>query len=357
MERKLLEFLLESSNLAAYVLNKEYKIEYMNKTAKEFSPNANVGNLFFRDLCGRENACHNCPSAELFNKRNAISRRSVNSVLSEDNDNVFYSNCKENLCGFADVRFVSITNDNESDLLVLWSAFDKGEASEKTDTEKQHEDEVSVQSDKSGFNIPGINIKEGTDKFGGNFEAYIDVLKVYYEVGNDKAGQIMQLYKDGDFANLRIEIHGLKGTSYAIGANELGDFAKKLEYACRDYLELNDEKAHEVIDSEINRLLEEYATLLICLSEYFAEESLNEENTGNVSDQAASLDAMPDEDILSSLNVVYDYIDDFELDEAMEILNSLIPDKSGKYGDIISKIKQAINQCQYDLAKELIEKG
>jgi HAMP domain-containing protein len=80
--------------------------------------------------------------------------------------------------------------------------------------------------------IEGLDVDRGLFLSGGVEEQYADLLRISVKAFDDRIKKMQSLYIDAlpDFA---IEIHGIKGALYAIGAGSLGDEAKELEFAAK----------------------------------------------------------------------------------------------------------------------------
>ncbi len=63
-------------------------------------------------------------------------------------------------------------------------------------------------------------------------EIYREVLEGYIE--EDRRAELAGFYESGDLKNYRIVAHAIKSTSLTIGATELSNKAKALEYAAAD---------------------------------------------------------------------------------------------------------------------------
>ncbi|MBR1397633.1 MAG: response regulator [Selenomonadaceae bacterium] len=68
-------------------------------------------------------------------------------------------------------------------------------------------------------------------KNSGSVDAYMPLLKIFYESMYEKAGEIEKFYSEGDIKNYTIKVHALKSSAKIIGAIEFADKAQKLEDA------------------------------------------------------------------------------------------------------------------------------
>jgi len=112
--------------------------------------------------------------------------------------------------------------------------------------------------------IPGLDIEKGIKRFSGDSNAYFDVLRSYanntptlLEVSQEESNDKNRL------VNYETIVHGIKGSSRGICADEIADIAEALEKAAHtgdyDYVNANNasfiEKARGLI-SDINKMIE-----------------------------------------------------------------------------------------------------
>jgi HPt (histidine-containing phosphotransfer) domain-containing protein len=78
--------------------------------------------------------------------------------------------------------------------------------------------------------IPGIDVAAAV-KNSGSEDAFLSVLKIYYDSYNTKAGEIQKFFDSKDWENYTIKVHALKSSSRLVGALQLGSDAEALEMA------------------------------------------------------------------------------------------------------------------------------
>ncbi|MDR1086225.1 MAG: response regulator [Deltaproteobacteria bacterium] len=83
-------------------------------------------------------------------------------------------------------------------------------------------------SAKKVADIPGLNYLGALERFGGDRAVLTDVLKSYAANMPELLAQLKNLSRDR-LKDYTIVVHGIKSSSYGVGANELGDLAKELE--------------------------------------------------------------------------------------------------------------------------------
>jgi HAMP domain-containing protein len=80
--------------------------------------------------------------------------------------------------------------------------------------------------------IPGLDVDKGLFHTGGGEEQYAELLRISAKSFAGKTRTLRTLYRT-DLPAFTVEIHGMKGALYAIGACALGDQAKELEFAAK----------------------------------------------------------------------------------------------------------------------------
>lgn len=78
--------------------------------------------------------------------------------------------------------------------------------------------------------IKGIDMEVAL-KNSGSKDAFLTVLKIFYDTMDKKAGDIRGYYEAKDWKNFTILVHGLKSAARLIGAVDLGNDAEKMEAA------------------------------------------------------------------------------------------------------------------------------
>ena len=111
--------------------------------------------------------------------------------------------------------------------------------------------------------IPGLNIVKGLFRFSGDKDAYIEVLRSYTK----NTPPLLEASKEVDKSDLteyETIVHGIKGSSRGIFAEEIGDMAELLEKAANigdhDYISANNAALSERIQkliTDVDRMLEE----------------------------------------------------------------------------------------------------
>lgn len=90
---------------------------------------------------------------------------------------------------------------------------------------------------------------------GGSEELYLGIMKAFAEAAEENSANLESAFANDDLKNYAVYVHSLKSTSLTIGAQEVSELAKKLEFAAK-----NGEA--DVIKAEHGRLMEMYGGLV-----------------------------------------------------------------------------------------------
>jgi len=82
------------------------------------------------------------------------------------------------------------------------------------------------------FHIDGLDLLKGLERFGGDEESYLEVLRSYAVNTRPLLDKVRQVTPE-TLAGYAITVHGIKGASYSVGAQKAGDQALALELAAR----------------------------------------------------------------------------------------------------------------------------
>jgi CheY-like chemotaxis protein/HPt (histidine-containing phosphotransfer) domain-containing protein len=104
-----------------------------------------------------------------------------------------------------------------------------------------------------GGRFPFLDTEKGLQYCLNDEEFFIEMLEVY--VRGDRRNEMAEAFETEDWENYETYVHGLKSTSLNIGAAELSEHAKALEYATKD-------KNYDYIKEHHSEVLEEYGIML-----------------------------------------------------------------------------------------------
>ncbi len=147
---------------------------------------------------------------------------------------------------------------------------------------------------------------------------YLEMLNTYLD--EDKIAVMEEQYRNGDWDNYRITVHSIKSTSLSIGAIQLSEGAKALEFAARD----NDV---EYIEANHEKILEQYKIILSFIRDTLTndiEQAEIENDNSNIRIETGNLE------------FVNDIVPD--LDERLKESQILVVDDTDMYLQLIEKL-------------------
>ncbi len=98
---------------------------------------------------------------------------------------------------------------------------------------------------------PGLDIRKGTERLGGDWNLYLDILEDFCKVQEGFVENFFSLIEQKNFENAKVKAHGMKGAAGNISADELEAAARSLENACSKQ---NEEQIRNVLPSVENLL-------------------------------------------------------------------------------------------------------
>ncbi len=217
---------------------------------------------------------------------------------------------------------------------------DAGPAAE--DTSKEPQKDVSMpEADKDPKDI---DFDKGLTNVGGMMEAFASVINAYYKEGRDKVELVPKLLADKDIDNYVVEVHALKSSSAAIGADAMSVMFRELEFAGKA-------KNIEFIESHSDNVFKVFEGVLDVVGKYLEDKGMLEGTDPE--------EAMPDGD--------EEEFDDAVLDELTQNLSNFNIKATEirveeithvNYGDDVNRtffeIKKCLEVFDYHKAKELV---
>ncbi|MCH5349453.1 MAG: response regulator, partial [Oscillospiraceae bacterium] len=197
-----------------------------------------------------------------------------------------------------------------------------------------------------GFSIPNVDIDAGL-KLCGDMDTYMSILKTYVETADDSIERIAYFERERDYKNYTIEVHGLKSSSLAIGANELSEMAKQLEFAGK-------EENYDRITADTPALIAKFTDIVEHIKPIMA--AVNQSQSEG-SDSESSKPPIDTELLRSSIEEILSAIDELDSDGALQIFDELL-EFSFPSGDIsfaIEKARQYTDNFAYEKAEEMLK--
>ncbi len=174
----------------------------------------------------------------------------------------------------------------------------------------------------------------------GSEEAYLPLLKIFYETIDERADEIDKFYESGDYKDYTIKVHGLKSSARLIGAAAFGEEAQKLENAGK----LEDA---EYISEHHAAFLETFRSFKAPLAEVFPAEE--KETSGDKPEASA-------EQLKTAYRDMRTAADDMDCDRLEAIFAELekyrIP---AAEEEVVGQLRRAVAEFDYDAVLTLLK--
>lgn len=164
-----------------------------------------------------------------------------------------------------------------------------------------------------------LNYDNGMEYCGDDEEFYMDILRSYLE---DNVLTILNdLYMKSDWRNYKVRVHGLKSSSRYVGADDISEKARQLEFAARD----ND---ISFINMNHYKFMWQYEVLLKKINSVFINSSYHEDvaNLGQLNVMVVDDNELVGEIIRNVVSEYYNVIVCHSGEEALEKLKKATPD-------------------------------
>ena len=162
--------------------------------------------------------------------------------------------------------------------------------------ENEEERKKQPEMEEKELIIGDLNVEKGLLYCGGR-DRYLSILKAYRQEGEDHISRIEQLYKENDWKNYTIEVHGVKSSMLSIGAEHLSELAAKLEKAGKAGNVDHIRNSHGEMIDEYRRLIKELQEISLLQEN---------ENTGETEENLPVLEDSEFEQMTASLeNAMY----------------------------------------------------
>ncbi len=181
-----------------------------------------------------------------------------------------------------------------------------------------------------------INIFVGIKNSGG-LEAYLSLLRVFYESADRTADEIEEFYTTGNWNDYTIRVHSLKSSARLVGAVDFGEKAQLLENAGK-------REDVEYIRANHGNFIAEYKSFKAPLSKIFAREQPKED--------LPEADKEMLEDLYEKIRLAADEMDIEAIEDIFSGMSQYrIPDSES---DRWNKLKEAVSQYDYDMITEIL---
>ena len=188
-----------------------------------------------------------------------------------------------------------------------------------------------------------INFDAGITNVGGMAEAFASVVNAYYREGLKKLETVPKLLADNDLPNYIIEVHALKSSSAAIGAEGMSVLFRELEFAGKA-------DNTEFIESHTAPVIETFKDVLELVKVYLIEKGLFEEDEKNEEPEGEITEY--DDTITDEL---IDALTNFKIKETEDKVAECVKINYGtEINSVFREVKNTLEIFDYHKAKELL---
>ncbi len=186
----------------------------------------------------------------------------------------------------------------------------------------------------SGVAFSGLDKEKALARFSGDEAVFLDVLRSYSSGTGDILNNLSEFLESGNLEDYAISVHGVKGSSYAIFAMEVGNTAESLEIAAKAG-DLEAVRAgHEPFINMTAVLISEIGNALSVLN----------------TEQDKPLAVEPDSALLQELYAACKAFDMDRVDAAMELLEANTYERGG---EIIAWLREKVDAMEFEEIAEM----
>ena len=196
--------------------------------------------------------------------------------------------------------------------------------------------------DSAGFlsSVEGLNYDEGISLMAGSLANYMKVLSVSLRNVSDNYNKLDAIRNTGQFDAMSLHFHSLKGIFLNIGASRLADYSKAMEGAAKEFKRM-------YVRSQMDEYMESVKIFHDQLKD--ACDNYNEK----VMSAKSNVD-MEEDEFMQKLGELKGNIEEFEYTGITEILEELLAGTKGQRLEKLRDIQNYIQDFQYDEAMEVL---
>ena len=212
--------------------------------------------------------------------------------------------------------------------------------------------------DENSIFIEGVNATAAMKAMRMGVETYISFLGTYANDLEKSIGSMIENYKDQDWKNFTITVHGMKSASRYAGASLLGDMAERMERAGKAENITYIDSQIAFFEQEAKKILENVKLFLESLDE---QNNTNDGTTKSEGNEIASESnsSLPEEAMALSdewLQSIRNACEEMDSTTAKELLENIDAAKLKKEDEkLFTQIHNFVNGFDYDEVVQLID--
>ena len=214
---------------------------------------------------------------------------------------------------------------------------------------KVEENKAVEQASKEVLSGP-VDYEMGLTYAGDDRETFYSVLHIYVRNSKEYRASLIKRYEDEDWVNYITEVHALKSSSLSMGAKELSELAKKLEFAGKA-------GEYDVIRQNHEAVIALYDEVVQNITTYLEENGYKEDELKEIT--ADELKAITWESFEEKVKRIVEACENFDGDEVAALAGELCYCKVNEEALTarFAEIKQCAEDFEYEQALQLAQKA
>lgn len=228
---------------------------------------------------------------------------------------------------------------------ILRTSLPKNKIMEEEKIIEENKNEITLEALQTVLkDVDYLDIEKGIVHMAGSIENYVRVLNICCENVTEQINHIKAGYHLVSNGDLKIYFHSLKGILLNVGADDLAEQSKELEYASNsgqnEYVEEHVGKYIETVENFCNKLKSALGLYKNILASTIPEEEYK---------------PMDKEEYKKKVEQLIEFVRRFEYNESSELAEELISSSQGENRQKMKESFEQIQQFQYEAAIELLE--
>lgn len=190
------------------------------------------------------------------------------------------------------------------------------------------------------IDIQGIDTQKGIKYSGGDIKTYLSIIKVFAKDSKNKVNLLPKLLEENNISLFITNVHALKSSSASLGIDNISSFSKKLEQEGK-------QNNIKYLKNNLPKLIKDLTLIINNINLYFENNNYKVENS--INSEKIDLD-------INRLKELKEYLLSVDLKNIEKSIKNFENYKyNSKSSDIINKIKQYIEIFEYDETIKIIE--
>ncbi len=211
----------------------------------------------------------------------------------------------------------------------------------RTDSDiEEPDDEIDLDSNDFLAAVQGLNYEEGLALMAGSLENYMKVLEVSVRNIMENYDKIDVIRNTEQMEIMALYFHSLKGIFLNIGADDLANDSKMMEFAAKEFENLY---VHQQMDEYMDKI-KNFHSQLSDVCDIYKKHS---------SDNAAG-GSMEESEFEKNLVKLKECTENFEYIEITEVLEKMLSSSEGERAQKLQEVYDCIQNFQYDDALAII---